>query len=64
MLGSPHISARLGGPPAPSTRCAVRYFDDRDLIGFVDGTENPASQDAVSRQWIGAEDPAYAAATM
>jgi len=25
------------------------YFDDRDLIGFVDGTENPVEQ-AVSRR--------------
>jgi deferrochelatase/peroxidase EfeB len=23
------------------------YFDDRDLIGFVDGTENPVEQAAV-----------------
>jgi putative iron-dependent peroxidase len=37
-----------------------RYFDDRDLIGFVDGTENPTGQDAVGATVIGAEDPAYA----
>ena len=37
-----------------------RYFDDRDLIGFVDGTENPTGQDAVEATVIGAEDPAYA----
>ena len=24
-----------------------RYFDDRDLIGFVDGTENPTDQAAI-----------------
>ena len=24
-----------------------RYFDDRDLIGFVDGTENPRGAAAV-----------------
>ena len=23
-----------------------RYFDERDMIGFVDGTENPVGQDA------------------
>ena len=37
-----------------------RYFDDRDLIGFVDGTENPTGQDAVQATVIGTEDPAYA----
>jgi len=37
-----------------------RYFDDRDLIGFVDGTENPAGQAAVRATIIGAEDPAFA----
>ena len=37
-----------------------RYFDDRDLIGFVDGTENPAGQAAVDATVIGAEDPAFA----
>ena len=36
-----------------------RYFDDRDLIGFVDGTENPTGQDAVESTVIGTEDPAY-----
>ena len=37
-----------------------RYFDDRDLIGFVDGTENPTGQDAVDATVIGDEDPAFA----
>ena len=37
-----------------------RYFDDRDLIGFVDGTENPVGQAAVRATIIGAEDPAFA----
>ena len=25
-----------------------RYFDQRDLIGFVDGTENPSARPAVA----------------
>jgi putative iron-dependent peroxidase len=33
------------------------YFDDRDLMGFVDGTENPAGAKAVRAAIIGAEDP-------
>jgi putative iron-dependent peroxidase len=37
-----------------------RYFDDRDLIGFVDGTENPTGPAAVRATLIGAEDPAFA----
>jgi porphyrinogen peroxidase len=36
-----------------------RYFDERDLLGFVDGTENPTGAKAVAAVTIGAEDPAY-----
>ncbi|HWF86104.1 MAG TPA: Dyp-type peroxidase [Vicinamibacterales bacterium] len=36
------------------------YFDDRDLIGFVDGTENPVDQAAVDASIIGEEDGAFA----
>ena len=37
-----------------------RYFDDRDLIGFVDGTENPTGPGAVEATVIGSEDPEFA----
>jgi putative iron-dependent peroxidase len=37
-----------------------RYFDERDLLGFVDGTENPTGDDAVRATVIGAEDPDFA----
>jgi putative iron-dependent peroxidase len=37
-----------------------RYFDDRDLLGFVDGTENPRGQEAIDTVLIGDEDPAFA----
>ncbi|MFJ8626186.1 Dyp-type peroxidase [Kitasatospora sp. NPDC093550] len=37
-----------------------RYFDDRDLLGFVDGTENPEGRAAVSAALVGAEDPDFA----
>src|SRR5262249_15342178 len=37
-----------------------RYFDDRDLIGFVDGTENPTGQAAIDAVIVGDEDPAFA----
>ena len=36
------------------------YFDDRDLIGFVDGTENPVGQAAIDATLIGEEDAAFA----
>ena len=37
-----------------------QYFDDRDLLGFVDGTENPVDQAAVDATLIGEEDAAFA----
>ncbi len=37
-----------------------KYFDDRDLLGFVDGTENPEGDDAVAATLIGEEDAAFA----
>ena len=37
-----------------------RYFDDRDLTGFVDGTENPVGQEAVDATIVGDEDPDFA----
>ena len=37
-----------------------QYFDDRDLIGFVDGTENPTDQLAVDATIIGEEDAGFA----
>jgi len=37
-----------------------RYFDERDLLGFVDGTENPVGRAADTATMVGAEDPAFA----
>jgi porphyrinogen peroxidase len=37
-----------------------RYFDDRDVIGFVDGTENPVGHAAIDAAIIGIEEPAFA----
>jgi len=37
-----------------------RYFDDRDVIGFVDGTENPRGDAALEAALVGEEDPAFA----
>ena len=38
---------------------AFRYFDNRDLLGFVDGTENPVDQEAIDAVLIRAEDPGF-----
>jgi putative iron-dependent peroxidase len=37
-----------------------RYFDSRDLLGFVDGTENPTGPALADSALIGEEDPEYA----
>jgi porphyrinogen peroxidase len=37
-----------------------RSFDDRDVLGFVDGTENPEGAAAPDAVLIGDEDPAFA----
>jgi len=37
-----------------------RYFDQRAMIGFVDGTENPAGREAVDFTVIGDEDAQFA----
>ena len=37
-----------------------KFFEERDLLGFVDGTENPDGPAAVDAVVIGEEDPAFA----
>jgi putative iron-dependent peroxidase len=37
-----------------------RYFDERDLLGFVDGTENPRGDAVREAAIVGDEDPAFA----
>jgi porphyrinogen peroxidase len=55
------IMAKLGeAVTAVDEVHGFRYFDDRDLLGFVDGTENPRGQAVIDAALIGAEDPAFA----
>jgi putative iron-dependent peroxidase len=55
------IMARLGTAVTPVDEVhGFRYFDDRDLIGFVDGTENPTGQAAIEATVVGPEDPGFA----
>jgi len=37
-----------------------RYFDSRDLLGFVDGTENPTGESMAEASLVGEEDPEFA----
>jgi porphyrinogen peroxidase len=54
------IMARLGPAVSPADEVhGFRYLDDRDLIGFVDGTENPTDQAAIDATVIGNEDPPF-----
>jgi len=54
------IMARLGAAVAPVDEVhGFRFFDSRDLIGFVDGTENPKGQEAIDVTIIGDEDPNF-----
>jgi putative iron-dependent peroxidase len=40
-----------------------RFFDERDLLGFVDGTENPTGPAASAAVLVRDEDPAFAGGT-
>jgi putative iron-dependent peroxidase len=53
--------ARLGDAVSPVDEVhGFRYFDDRDLMGFVDGTENPRAEAALDAVIVGEEDSAFA----
>jgi putative iron-dependent peroxidase len=55
------IITSLEGAVTPADEVhGFRYFDSRDLLGFVDGTENPTGQAAVDATVIGEEDPTFA----
>jgi porphyrinogen peroxidase len=54
------IMARIGGAVTVADEVhGFRYFEHRDLLGFVDGTENPEGAAAARAVLIGAEEPAY-----
>jgi porphyrinogen peroxidase len=55
------IMARLAGAVTAIDEVhGFRYFDDRDLLGFVDGTENPRGEAVIDAALIGKEDPEFA----
>jgi putative iron-dependent peroxidase len=54
------ITARLDGVARIVDEVhGFSYFDERDLLGFVDGTENPTGPAGVRAAIIGSEEPAY-----
>ncbi len=55
------IVGRIGTAVSPVDEVqGFRYFDDRDLLGFVDGTENPRGAAVLDAVLIGDEDANFA----
>src|SRR6202795_4086700 len=55
------LMARIGKAVSPVDEVhGFRYFDDRDLMGFVDGTENPRGEAAADAVVVGEEDADFA----
>jgi porphyrinogen peroxidase len=55
------IMERLAGSVAVIDEVhGFKYFDDRDLLGFVDGTENPSGSAAADAVVVGDEDREFA----
>ena len=55
------IMARLGEAVSAVDKVhGFRHFDDRDLLGFVDGTENLRGEAVIDAAVIGEEDAAFA----
>lgn len=56
-----HLVGRLAGVARVVDEVhGFRSFDQRDLLGFVDGTENPEGDERAEAVLIGAEDASYA----
>jgi putative iron-dependent peroxidase len=56
-----HIMAVIGDAVEQADEVhGFRYFDNRDLIGFVDGTENPSGEAANDAVLVGEEDSRFA----
>ena len=55
------IMARIGDAVSPVDEVhGFRFFDDRDLLGFVDGTENPRGEAVIDAVMVGEEDATFA----
>jgi putative iron-dependent peroxidase len=55
------VTGRLAGAATVVDEVhGFRFFDERDLLGFVDGTENPVGVAASTAAVVGESDPAFA----
>ncbi|MFE0464175.1 Dyp-type peroxidase [Kitasatospora sp. NPDC058965] len=59
-LAAQLLSRLRGAVDVVDETTGFRYFDRRDLLGFVDGTENPEGTEAGAAALVGAEDAEFA----
>ena len=59
-LGAQVMARLVGNVDVVDETHGFRYFDDRDLTGFVDGTENPTGSASVASTIVGNEDSGFA----
>ena len=59
-LASKLVDGMAGAITVTDEVHGFKFFDNRDLMGFVDGTENPDGPVAVGATQIGDEDPNFA----
>ncbi len=62
-LGGRILDVMAGAVTVVDEVHGFRFYEQRDLLGFVDGTENPDGPEAVVAAQIGAEDPEFAGAS-
>ncbi len=58
-LGGRILAAMAGAVTVVDEVHGFKFFEQRDLLGFVDGTENPDGPDAVTAAQIGPGNPAF-----
>jgi porphyrinogen peroxidase len=62
-LGGRVLASMAGAVKVVDEVHGFRFFEQRDLLGFVDGTENPDGPEAVEAAQISDEDPDFAGAS-
>lgn len=62
-LGGRILASMAGSVTVVDEVHGFKFFEQRDLLGFVDGTENPDGPDAVAAVQIGDSDPDFAGAS-
>lgn len=62
-LGGRILASMAGAVTVVDEVHGFKFFEQRDLLGFVDGTENPDGPDAVAAVQIGDEDPVFTGAS-